>query len=198
VEKGEAAPVFFVGDSFTPSGIDDYCALNRNLLHEGSGYLLCFDKLRAEEAGLWLMNQHVSQVFTFSRQELDYLERRYRGRIALLRELFPWDDPNYGVDEQWAVIYPRGAGLRRGETGDFELRITNHSPRRRRFAVTLHARNLAFSERELTLVLPARQSGAVKFCVRAEGEKGHDLITADIRSEGMEFCEWVEASVAVD
>ena len=29
----EGKPVFFIGDSFAPSGIDDYCLLNRNLVH---------------------------------------------------------------------------------------------------------------------------------------------------------------------
>ncbi|MBM4093386.1 MAG: MBL fold metallo-hydrolase, partial [Planctomycetes bacterium] len=35
VKNDAGEQVFFIGDSFTPAGIDDYCLLNRNFLHEG-------------------------------------------------------------------------------------------------------------------------------------------------------------------
>jgi len=46
VEKDNAEKIFFIGDSFTPSGIDDYCLLNRNFLHESMGYFYCLNLLR--------------------------------------------------------------------------------------------------------------------------------------------------------
>ena len=44
-KKGERT-ILFIGDAFSPSGIDDYCLLNRNLIHEDSGYFFCLKKLR--------------------------------------------------------------------------------------------------------------------------------------------------------
>ncbi|MHC4680063.1 MAG: MBL fold metallo-hydrolase [Planctomycetota bacterium] len=46
VEKDGAEKIFFIGDSFTPSGIDDYCLLNRNVLHESMGYFYCLRLLQ--------------------------------------------------------------------------------------------------------------------------------------------------------
>ncbi|MEK6237467.1 MAG: MBL fold metallo-hydrolase, partial [Planctomycetales bacterium] len=134
--KEGAKPVFFIGDAFAPSGFDDYCLLNRNLVHEDAGYLLCLDKLRKVKGEFWLINEHIRHVFSFSPKEMDYLQQRYRRRIDALRELFPWDDPNYGIDEQWAVFYPYGAQCQASEKLTLKLRITNHSPVKRTFHVT--------------------------------------------------------------
>jgi glyoxylase-like metal-dependent hydrolase (beta-lactamase superfamily II) len=199
VQKPNERPVFFVGDAFAPSGIDDYCVLNRNLLHDDDGYLLCLDKVRS--AGeCWLINEHIKYVFTFSREELEYLETQYRARAAMLREMFPWDDPNYGVDEQWAVLYPRGAHAKRGETIELELRITNHSPVARQFQVTPHL------PPGLTLVacgdavkLAPRDGGSVKLKVHVDGDGGASrVVTADIISDGMQFYRWADALITVE
>ena len=39
VRKDGGKSVCFIGDSFTPSGIDDYCLQNRNLLRADAGFL---------------------------------------------------------------------------------------------------------------------------------------------------------------
>ncbi len=46
VKKDTGEQFFFIGDSFTPAGIDDYCLLNRNLLREGTGYLFCLQHVK--------------------------------------------------------------------------------------------------------------------------------------------------------
>jgi len=35
-------------------------------------------------------------------------------RRELVAELVPWDDPNFGVDEQWARFYPYTAEVPAG------------------------------------------------------------------------------------
>lgn len=198
-KKKDETPILFVGDSFAPSGMDDYCVLNRNFVHEDTGFLLCLKKLRAMKGDFWLINEHIRHVFTFTDEELDYLERRYRKRIETLKELFPWDDPNYGIDEQWAVFYPYGASLSPGETAELEVRITNHSPIERTFHVTPHANDgLQLLDHQPFVTLPPRQSGSIEVQIRAGSEACKSLVTADIRSEGMEFREWVEAFVTVE
>ena len=44
VKKDGGESVFFVGDSFTPSGIDDYCLLNRKCM---DWWHLCYTVRRA-------------------------------------------------------------------------------------------------------------------------------------------------------
>ncbi|MFT5123209.1 MAG: glyoxylase-like metal-dependent hydrolase (beta-lactamase superfamily II) [Candidatus Omnitrophota bacterium] len=198
VKKPGEPTVFFVGDAFAPSGLDDYCLLNRNLLHEDSGYLYCMKQLRALPADAWIVNQHIPHLFRFSEKELDFLERTYRERIAIQRDLFPWDDPNYGVDEQWAVFYPRVVTLKPGETRELELRVINHSPVARTYQLTPHASGaLKLVSDAASLTLPSRGEGMVRVKVEAPAEPGHYLLTSDVESAGMSFEHWSDALIVV-
>ncbi len=75
VRRSGQQPVFFVGDSFAPSGLDDYCVLNRNLLGPKQGYQLCLEKLNRFTEPVWLVNEHIPFVFQFTAQERSYLMR---------------------------------------------------------------------------------------------------------------------------
>ena len=198
VQRPKAKPVFFIGDSFAPSGIDDYCLLNRNLVHPDSGYGRCFKIIRQLPKDTWLINQHVPHVFRFSEKELAFLETRYAERTRILRELFPWDDPNYGIDERWATFYPYGPTLRPGETREVEVRLVNHSPVARKFTVTPRAlRGLQILSGAKPITLASRGNGAVKVKIRAPKNPGVYVITADVDSKGMHFRNWVEAVIEV-
>ena len=48
------------------------------------------------------------------------------------------------------------------------------------------------------ITLAPRHAGAVKLRVKAGGDPGNTLVTADVRTEGMDFREWVEALVTVE
>ncbi|MEJ7594612.1 MAG: hypothetical protein WKF77_24020 [Planctomycetaceae bacterium] len=171
---------------------------NRNLVHEDSGYLLCLKKLRAIDKPFWLVNEHIPFVFSFTVVELDFLEKRYRDRIVIMRELFPWDDPNYGIDEQWAMLYPHGVTVAAVETLNLEMRITNHSPVERSFTVTPHLPDAwKLTEPHFALKLAPRQSGVVRMPVTVSSTSGQFVVTADIASDGMEFVEWAEAVITV-
>jgi glyoxylase-like metal-dependent hydrolase (beta-lactamase superfamily II) len=198
VEKGDERPVFFVGDAFAPSGIDDYCLLNRNLLHDDQGYLLCLNKVR-KAGDCWLINEHINHVFSFSGEELEYLENQYRARRKMLSQLFPWDDPNYGIDEQWAVLYPRGIKVKAGETLELELRITNHSPIQREFQVTPRLpQGLSLISSGESVSLEPHASGAVPIKLTVEsGAVSPRVLTVDIDSEGMHFRRWADALIEV-
>ncbi|MCP4510566.1 MAG: hypothetical protein GY826_29670, partial [Fuerstiella sp.] len=169
------------GDAFAPSGMDDYCVLNRNLLHDDSGYLLCLQKLRDIKEPFWLVNEHVPFVFSFSGDELDYLETRYRERISILKELFPWDDPNYGVDEQWAVMYPHGTTVASGTSVKLQLRLVNHSPTDRVYKVRFNPpEGMSLSNTIGEVSIAARQTGTVEVLAKAPDVAGHFVITADV------------------
>ncbi|MEO8497514.1 MAG: MBL fold metallo-hydrolase [Planctomycetota bacterium] len=192
-------PIFFIGDAFAPSGIDDYCLMNRNLVHREGGYRLCFQKLRQIGEPFWLVNEHIPHVFEFNDAEMDYLEQRYEQRTAILQELFPWDAPNYGIDEQWAVFYPYGVAMKSGEMLDLEVRITNHSPVQRTFHIAPHVPDgFALAECQFDITLKPGESGAARMKVEVTAAPGNYIITSDVSSAGMEFKDWVESLVTVE
>jgi glyoxylase-like metal-dependent hydrolase (beta-lactamase superfamily II) len=199
VKRGKETPVFFIGDAFAPSGIDDYCVLNRNLGHKDQGYQYCLDRVAKLGQNHWLINEHIPHVFRFSPKEMDYLQTNYRKRIEMLRELCPWDDPNYAIDEQWAVFYPYGLKAKPGETVELEVRVTNHSPKRRNFKVTPHTAkgfdtvpggDLFYLKPNTTKRFPVK--------VRVPDRPGTWIVTADVESDGMKFLDWTEALITVE
>ena len=201
VEKKDHAPVFFIGDSFSPSGIDDYCLMNRNLMREDTGYLYCMKKVRELPKGSWLVNQHIPHLFRFTDSEMDYLEGRYRERMRMLGELIAWDDVNYGIDEQWAWFYPYGSEAKPGDEVELEIRFWNHSKKQRTFEVGLNADGILTDVTALEpITLKGRTNGVVKIRGKlAENAKpGVHVVTADIRSEGMDLRQWCEALVKVE
>ncbi len=197
-QKQEERPVFFIGDAFAPSGIDDYCVLNRNLVHKDGGFPLCFSKLHAVDEPFWLVNEHIPHVFQFSDAEMEYLESRYAARTEILKELFPWDAPNYGIDEQWAVFYPYGVTAQPGKQLELEVRITNHSAVARDFAIKPNLpAGFTLEQSDKTISLNPGESGAAHVVVSTSAKPGNYVITSDVASAGMEFREWVEALVTV-
>lgn len=195
VRRENETPVYFVGDAFSPSGMDDYCLLNRNLVGDGLGYLYCLDKVRELGEKYWLINEHIPHVFRFSPKELDYLETTYRKRIDILKELTPWDGPNYGIDEQWAVLYPRVVEAKPGETVELQLRLTNHSPERRTFSVKFKGSFLGSVLIEPSVAPGLTVVSKLKFKAPRSGQH---LITTDIDSEGMHFRDWSDALLTVE
>ena len=198
VRKQGERPIFFIGDAFSPSGIDDYCVQNRNLLHEEGGFQLCFKKLRQLNEPFWLVNEHIPYVFSYSDEEIDYLERRYRQRRGILQKLFPWDAPNYGIDEQWAVFYPYGVETESKRSIALEVRVTNHSPMEREFSIQPHVPDgMTIVAQESKKRLKAGTSASFQLVVRVDSNSGNYIVTSDIRSAGMEFRHWIEALITV-
>ena len=199
IKRNDEKPILFIGDAFAPSGFDDYCLQNRNLIHDDAGYFLCLRKLRAQKEPFWLVNQHIPHVFSYTDKELDFLETQYRARREILWQLLPWDDPNYGIDEQWAVAYPYGQTVKAGRTTSVGVRITNHSPNARTFRVKFHGHNgaTAGSKIQQTILQP-REVGTVSVKVQLPAKPGICLVTADVFSDGMEFRHWCESLLTVE
>ena len=152
-------------------------------------------KISRRPASRLLAGNHVSR---FKGRGMDYLESRYRHRAATLAELFPWDDPNYGIDEQWAVFYPYGVKTSSGKTVSLQLKVENHSPVRRTFRVTPRTGDgIALNSEASTLTLESRATGSVQVDLEVAAPPGVQIVTADIESEGMQFREWVEAMVTI-
>jgi glyoxylase-like metal-dependent hydrolase (beta-lactamase superfamily II) len=190
VEPPNKTPVFFVGDAFSPSGMDDYCVLNRNLMHKDDGFLYCFEQIRALGENYWLINEHIPHVFRFSEKELETLETQFLKRIDTVRSLTVW--------EQWAVLYPYGLQVKPRGTHEFNVVITNHSSKRRDYDVQFRLPEGA----ELISVTPAAKVPAgglvfVRAMIRLPEQSGHYLIRADVKSDGIDVRDWVESTVIV-
>lgn len=200
VEKDNAEKIFFIGDSFTPSGIDDYCLLNRNLMHESTGYFYCLDVLRRIPPETLLINQHVVQPFRFSSSQLDHMTAMLIKRKVLLAELFPWDEANYGIDERWIRFYPYGQKAKPGQTVQMSLKIFNHSDVPHRFTAALDLPAGFDAARPVaSATVPPRVEEQVDYSlhVGASVDSGTYVITADVQWDQWSLRRWTEAIIEI-
>jgi glyoxylase-like metal-dependent hydrolase (beta-lactamase superfamily II) len=201
VEKDNAEKIFFIGDSFTPSGIDDYCLLNRNLLHESMGYFYCLAFLKRIPAGTLLINEHVVEPFSYSAQQIDLMTATLTRRKALLADLLPWDEPNYGIDERWVRFYPYGCKTKPGRTIHLSVKAFNHSNTSHTdsFALNLPAGFKAESRTARLTIAPCTEKQAdFKLAVDTSVVPGTYVITADVQQGNWDLRQWTEAIIEVE
>ena len=78
--------MFFVGDSHTMAGLDDYCAHNRNWLGRGVGFEYCLtlvERLKPTH----MFNCHVDDAFTFTPDEIQFMRKRLDEREQMFGQL---------------------------------------------------------------------------------------------------------------
>ena len=199
IEKDRES-IFFIGDSFTPSGIDDYCLLNRNFLHSGTGYLYCLDLLKKLPDDLLLSNQHVEPLFSFSGQQLNYITNLLLERNVLLNDLFPWDDISYGVDEQWVAVYPYGQKATPGQTVEYTVKVFNHSDKPKTFQLAPNVPDgFTIEPKFASLVIAPCAEGEKTFKVKVPKEvsPGIFLFTVNIKFDKWDLREWSEGILEV-
>ena len=201
VEKDNAEKIFFIGDSFTPSGIDDYCLLNRNILHKQAGYFYCLNLLKTIPHGTLLINQHVVEPFRFSDRQIDHMLATLTKRKALLAELFPWDEANYGIDERWIRFSPYGRKAKPGQAIQMSLKAFNHSNSSRMFSVSLNL-PAGFDTKTSTasITIPSQIEKHVDFSILigASVEPGTYILTADVQLNQWNLQHWTEAIIEVE
>ena len=128
--EGMGVKILFIGDSFTPYGLDDYCAGNRNFLGNGLGFDYCTSLLQKLKP-THLFNQHMENPWIFEDEQLQMIKTNLSKRLRLFKELFPWDSPNYGTDEHWVRCYPYQQKAERGSNVNIRIDVTNHSSKSR-------------------------------------------------------------------
>jgi glyoxylase-like metal-dependent hydrolase (beta-lactamase superfamily II) len=124
--EGYGQRLFFIGDSFTMAGIDDYCAGNRNFLGAGRGFDACLALVEDLQPNL-LFNCHVPVAFAFTADEIRFMRRNLAEREAIFATLLPWEDPNFGLDEHWLRAEPFEQDARPGEVVSLDVVVTNHA-----------------------------------------------------------------------
>ena len=190
---------FFIGDSFSPSGLDDYCLLNRHLLHPGLGHFLCLDKIDQMEGEFWLVNQHIEEVFQYDDAQIETMREVLEEKKRVVGELVAWEDPNFGVDEQWSRLYPYGQQAAPGRGFDLYAVVLNHLPEAETFTIRPNVPEgwdcvPAYAE----LHVPARREERVRFQVTpAEFAEGLTVVTADVSFGDHDLRQWIEALVGV-
>jgi glyoxylase-like metal-dependent hydrolase (beta-lactamase superfamily II) len=200
VESNTGERVMFIGDSFTPSGIDDYCLLNRNLIHESSGYLRCLDLLKTIEPKPLLINQHVREPFRFSEVQLDRMKDSLLRRAGLLRDLFAWNDANEGIDERWVQLLPYGQTVAAGETVSLLARVMNHSDEARAFRLRPNAPSAWRATPDtITVMVPPRVQREVEFSIEPDPSvrSGVHIVTLDVAVEEWDLRRWCEGIIEV-
>ena len=116
--------ILLAGDSFAPTGLDDYCADNRNLPGRGRGYRRCTALLRQHRVEK-LVNQHQTAPFRCTEAYLQGLETGMDQRDAALASLLP-DDAGLGLDSQWLRCLPLEQTVTAGAVLRLTLQITGH------------------------------------------------------------------------
>ena len=200
VEKDDGEKIFFIGDSFTPSGIDDYCLQNRNLLQQGMGYFYCLAFLRKMPPDYLLINQHVIEPFRYNQAQIEHMILKLEERRRILAKLFPWDEPNYGIDERWARIYPYGQKIKPGQNVDISVKIFNHSNSPHTFTVSLNVPGeFRLNPEKASINIQPRKEREARFEIvvpKNISEKVY-VITSDIKFDKWDLRHWSEAILEV-
>lgn len=199
VRRNNGERYFFIGDSFSPSGLDDYCLLNRHLLHPGLGHFRCLDKVAAMKGEYWLVNQHIEEVFRYDQQQIATMREVLEEKKRVITELVPWEDPNFGIDEQWVRFYPYGQRAVAGSEFDLYGVVLNHLPEAETFRIEPQVPSgwrcvPTFAE----VHVGPRQEERVRFRVTApERGRGPAVLTAHVAFREHDLRHWTEAMVDV-
>ncbi len=197
--------VLLCGDSFAPTGLDDYCAENRNLTGVHRGYGLCVELLRKYGISQ-LVNQHQTEPFIYDGAYLTFLEQGMARREELLAKLLP-GDIGFGIDRQWLRAWPMEQTVTQGAPLRLSVQITGHgchevriSPRlpwsgETQLSATVHTLGLTSGS---TQVEGETMSGDIwsHFDISAP-EKGTWLIPFDCWLDGIYLGSFANCSVHV-
>jgi len=196
-ERDGGGALFFAGDSFTASGIDNYCLQNRDFAREGEGYLYCLKVLQGLGKDVWLVNQQVDPTFRFSGEQFARVRTELLNQMPVLQELAPWPDLNYAIDESWAAVDPYGSEVRAGENVTLRLRILNHAPRAETYRLKWNVpADWKAVQADREVMIPRREERAARAVFAVEGAGLH-VVTSDVEFAGRQLHEWTEALVRV-
>jgi len=197
--EGRGVRMFFAGDSFTMAGIDDYCAGNRNFLGRGVGFDACISLIQELEPS-HIFNCHVDVAFDFTDDECRYMRANLAEREKLYGQLFPWDHPNYGMDEQWVRCHPYEQAVKPGRTARIEVVVTNHSSRKRRVECRpVPPRSWQAVTLSRSATLPAKSEGRIAFdlAVPVGTQPGRWVVPVEVVYSRKRLGQFAEAVVAV-
>jgi len=153
--------IFMTGDSYADFGIDDYCSYNRNFLGKDEpGYDQCFRLLLKLKPDMLVASHwgHVPYSEEYMMKGLKLFEER---RVLFLR-MFPWDDPNFGLDPSWIRAYPYRQFILPGQLVTIEARVYNHGGSPRQASAQLRAPSGWRIHAAASVTIPPHTEGKIR------------------------------------
>ena len=198
--EGRGLRMLFVGDSNAPSGLDDYCAQNRNWLGRGVGFHRCI-ALIGKLKPTHIFHCHLAEAFTFTPEQVRFMLRSLEEREKLFGELVPWDHANYGMDASWVRCDPYLQKVRPGTRVRLALVVTNHSETPHRVACRVVASKASGDSDTpwVTAEVPAKveQRLPVVFQVPRDVTPGRHVIVLDVQYGPWNLPQFDEAIIDV-
>ena len=204
--EGGGLKLFFIGDSFTMSGIDDYCAQNRNWLGRGVGFDRCI-ALAQKLKPTHMFNCHVAEAFDFTDTECRTMRANLAERETLYGQLVPWDHANYGMDEYWARCHPYEQRAAAGAEVTFRVVVTNHSaePREAQCRVVvprawMGGRGSGRAAERAKATIAPKAEGTVSLSLRVppNAKPGRYVVPVDIHYGQWTLPQFTEAIIVVE
>jgi hypothetical protein len=117
-----------------------------------------------------------------------------------MEELFPFDDINFGLDEQWARIYPYGQKTLAGESLTFSVKIFNHSFKEKTFKLEpIRTDDFEIEPKSASLVIGPKCEGNQEFKVKVSKNvsPGTSLLVVSLQFDGWDLHEWCEGVIEI-
>jgi len=111
-----------------------------------------------------------------------------------------FDEPDFGIDEQWARIYPYGQEVQPERWTPLAVKLLNHSRSSNTFVVTMNAPpGFEIEPRQASVTVPSGQEAEAQFRLRAPSRPARaiQVVTADIQVGPWDLRQWCEAIVKV-
>lgn len=192
--------MFFVGDSHTMAGIDDYCAYNRNWLGRGVGFQYCLDlieRLRPTH----IFNCHVNDAFTFTPDEIAFMRKNLDRREQLFGQLVPWEHANFGLDPSWVRAFPYIQQAKPGDDVSVKIVVTNHAgearPVRCRAVMPQALGGVSGEWQEAEIPAKAEKELSLRWTLPADLRPGCCVVPIDVVFAGRSLPQFTEAIVDV-
>jgi glyoxylase-like metal-dependent hydrolase (beta-lactamase superfamily II) len=153
--------IFMTGDSYADFGIDDYCSYNRNFLGKDEpGYDQCFRLLLKLKPDM-LVASHWGPV-PYSEEYMMKGLKLFEERRVLFSRIFPWDDPNFGLDPSWIRAYPYRQFILPGQLVTIEARVYNHGGSPRQASAQLRAPSGWRIHSAASVTIPPHTEGKIR------------------------------------
>ena len=147
-----------------------------------------------------IFNAHVDAGFAFDDAAYAFMHANLAEREALYGMLFPWDHPNYGMDEAWVRCFPYEQHVRPGDAVQLDVVFTNHSAEAREAVacpVLPDDWGMALAPQQTSIAPKTEGSVAFSFTVPEDAHPRRWIIPVDVAYHGRRLGQFREAVIEV-